>query len=195
MSKKTQNLLWLGLIFSIALALLWQFYPLPDARQKMDSLPLSGKHFIGKNEALNPFETSFFKGVNIIKRNYSINGQSYFITILDGTHNRHLVHDPYYCFKGMGWDVLNEKSIPILHGYANLITIAKDKKKKDAMYWFTNGTSTYTSPLKYWWQTTLRRLTLGYSGPEPVLIMIQPITGSSIDGKELEQAFPELFNL
>lgn len=187
--------LWIFLGVVIILGLLWQFVPLPNAEARLESLPLVGTQFGGKNIPLTDFEKKFFHNVNILKRLYDVDDNYLFILALDGTNNRHIVHDPYYCFKGSGWEIVNEKSIPIPLGNGALVKIRKGDKDKEAMFWFANGTSNYSSPLKYWWEATLRRLTFGYSGPEPVLVIIQPVNHDTIDWEMLPKQFPSLFKL
>lgn len=195
MNSNSRNLLWFFLVTAAIVGMLWQFYPLPDALDRMNALPLSGKGYIGKNVPLTPFELSFFKGVNVIKRIYNVNGQNFFITALDGTHNRHIVHDPYYCFKGTGWTILSERSLHIPNGKATILEIAKDDIKKEALFWFSDGSSPYSSPVKYWLQATLRRVTLGFSGPEPILIIVQPLDDTPVDWEKFHQEFQPLFKL
>jgi Protein of unknown function (DUF3485) len=177
--------LWLFLVLAIFLGIIWQFYPLETAENRMDQLPLQGRNFSGQDVDLTPFEQTFFKGVNIIKRIYKINNRYYFVTVLDGTHNRHIVHDPFYCFKGSGWTIDSERNFPLKNGFGSLIQISKANEKKEALFWFSDGKNQYHSPLKYWWTSTLRRLTLGSSGPEPVLIMIQPSDERPVDWKQI----------
>jgi hypothetical protein len=141
----------------------------------MNALPLNGIGFIGQDLPLAPQEETFFKNVNVLKRLYSLKGQIFFVTALDGTHNRHVVHDPYYCFRGGGWEITSEKKFPLPHGNANIVTITKGDARKTALYWFSNGSTEFTSPWKYWWDSTMRRLTLGWWGPEPILVMVQPL--------------------
>jgi len=133
--------------------------------------------------------------VNIIKRGYKVGNEYFFITILDGTHNRHIVHDPYYCLKGSGWNMVSEKDIPIDKGHAKLVDLEKNGEQKEAIFWFSDGQINYTSPMKYWWGTTVRRFTLGKSGPEPVLIMVQPLTKNPVDWQVFQRTFPDIFNL
>ena len=173
----TQNpkLLWTLLAVAIFLGLLWQFYPLSDARKRMDELPLAGPGFVGQDVPLNEFEESFFKGVNVLKRVYQVDGSNYFLTVLDGTHNRHVVHDPYYCFTGSGWQIDEGKQISIQNGTAEQLLISKGVNDKSALFWFADGKANFSSTWKYWLAATWRRLTLGYSGQEPVLIMLQPL--------------------
>ena len=167
--------LWIFLGFVVLLGLIWQLYPLSDARHRMNALPLTGPSFEGRNIPLTPLEENFFKNVNVLKRVYMVDNKLFFVTALDGTLNRHVVHDPYYCFRGGGWEILKEEKLPLPNGNANIVEIAKGNERKTALYWFSDGSSQFTSPWRYWWETTLRRLTLGRSGPEPILIMIQPL--------------------
>lgn len=195
MTNNSRTYLWVGLLTSITLGLIWQFAPLPDAKKHLENLPLSGIGYQGKNIPLEPFEKEFFKDVHILKRLYQVNGQNFFITVLDGTHNRHVVHDPYYCFKGGGWTVLQEKNISIKKGNASLLLIGKDGYQREALFWFSDGKKQHNSPFYYWMQATLRRLSLGASGPEPVLVVVQPLTDDPVNWKLFEKNFYSLFNL
>ena len=141
-------------------------------------MSLNGPGFTGQIVPLSEFERKFFNGVNVIKRVYTVEGQNYFLTVLDGTNNRHIVHDPYYCFEGSGWNITQVSLLSVPGGNANLVHINKDGAESQALFWFSDGTSRYTSPLRYWLEATLRRISLGYSGPEPVLIMIQPMNNN-----------------
>jgi hypothetical protein len=195
MNSLSQTVLWIGLLAALTAGLIWQFVPIPDSKARLAELPLNGIGFQGQNLPLNEFEQQFFKGVGVIKRIYTVDNQPFFVTILDGTNNRHIVHDPYYCLKGSGWSLLDESSIKVEKGKANLVDLEKDGVKREAIYWFSNGKENYTSPLRYWWDTTLRRLTLGSSGPEPVLIMVQPLSKEPVDWDKFQKSFRDLFEI
>lgn len=167
--------LWILLGAAILIGLLWQFFPLPDAQKRMDGLPLAGPGFVGQDVPLNTFEESFFKDVNVLKRVYRVDGSNYFLTVLDGTHNRHVVHDPYYCFTGSGWQIDHATQIPIQNGTAEQLFLSKGAQNKSALFWFADGKTNFNSTWKYWLAATWRRLTFGLSGQEPVLIMLQPL--------------------
>jgi Protein of unknown function (DUF3485) len=194
--SNTQKILWAGLAIAILLGLIWQLYPLPDAKKRMDTLPLVGKGFVGTDVPETEFEQIFFKGVNVIKRVYRIEHANFFVTVLDGTHNRHVVHDPYYCFTGSGWTIQSKKEIPLKHGDGEELVISKNNREKAAIFWFTDGTIVYRSPFEYWWKSTIRRLTLGRSGQESILIMIQPLdTTKDIDWKKITDILSPLVAL
>lgn len=177
--NNSQKFLWIFLVVAIGLGLLWQFYPLPDAKKRIEGLPLNGPGFVGQDVPLNDFEESFFKNVNVLKRVYRVNDSNYFLTVLDGTHNRHVVHDPYYCFTGSGWQIDNADKISIQGGTAEQLLISKGAQNKSAIFWFSDGKDNFNSAWKYWMAATLRRLSLGYSGQEPVLVMLQPLDNTT----------------
>jgi hypothetical protein len=111
---------------------------------------------------------------------------------IDGSRNRHAIHDPTFCFRGAGWVISKGGEFPVPGGHAKLLTLRKEGRTIEVMYWMSDGRTRYGSALHYWWQTTLRRLTLGHSGEEPILFVLQPATGDSLDWQLLFQQFPEL---
>lgn len=187
--------LWIFLGIAVLLGLFWQFVPLANAQNRVNSLPLVGAKFGGKDIPETDFEKKFFYNIFVLKRLYNIQNEILLITVLDGTNNRNIVHDPYYCFRGSGWDIINEKTIPIPNGNASLVNIRKGALRKEAIFWFGNGVINYSSPLKYFFETTLRRLTFGLFGHEPVLILIQPVNHETINWEALPDQFPSLFKL
>lgn len=195
--KKRSIILWVFLALAVCLGLLWQYAPLKDAKERLKAFPLSGPSFAGQDLPLGGWEVDFFKNVNVMKRVYRVGDQTLFITALDGTRNRHVVHDPLYCFRGSGYEVISQTSMPLPSGKGSVgvVRLAKDGKEQDAMYWFSNGRDTYDKPLRYWWQATIRRLTLGLSGEEPILIVVQPLDNSPLDPKEVVHFFPQLLTL
>ncbi|TXI37711.1 MAG: exosortase-associated EpsI family protein [Nitrosomonas sp.] len=195
-NERRQLFLWIGLGVAVLMGILWQFIPLQDAKQRINALPLYGSGFIGRDVPLSGWEVDFFKNVNVLKRVYRVGKQNLFITALDGTRNRHVVHDPLYCFRGGGWEVISQQSLPIADGGTiAFVKLKKDKIEQDALYWFSDGKTHYDSPLRYWWQATLRRLTLGASGAEPVLVVVQPLDDVPLNWKKLVQLFPQVLDL
>jgi hypothetical protein len=193
--KKSDRALWIALCVSAIIGVFWQFTPLPDAGERIGSLPLRGISFSGMDIPLQPIEESFLKQANLIKRKYTIGNKNFFVTVLDGTNNRHIVHDPYYCFRGSGWEILSVDEMALPKGTGNRLTVQKGGLKREALFWFSDGSAQYNSSLRYWWQTALRRVTLGLSGQEPVLIVIQPLEDSKPDWADFVQDFPNLMKL
>ena len=188
MNPAMQKCLWAFLAIAIVIGAVWQFFPLANAQDRLNDVPLSGQGFNGQIIPMTEFERGFFKGVNVVKRVYKVGEENFFLTILDGTNNRHVVHDPYYCFEGSGWKITAQKTLDIPGGKADLLSISKEGMDREAIFWFSDGTERYISPLHYWTQATLRRLSLGFSGPEPVLIMIQPLDEKTVDWNQALKA-------
>jgi len=195
MKSPNQPYLWTALVVAVVLGLVWQYVPLKDARERMDTLPLKGLSYEGEDIPLKAYEEKHLKGSNLLKRRYTVDGKEFFITILDGTKNRHVVHDPYYCFKGSGWEVLSETALPLKNGQASLLQIRKNDQEREALFWFSNGRKQFNSPMTYWWQTMIRRATIGLSGEEPVLIVVQPLQGDKVDWEKFTKDFHNLFEI
>lgn len=187
--------LWIGLTIAIVLGALWQFAPLKDGKDRMDALPVTGIGYQAKSVPLESYEKDLFADVHVLKRIYTIGNQAFFVTVLDGTHNRHIVHDPYYCFKGGGWDIVKEKNLDTENGKASLILIRKEGKEREALFLFSDGQKNFNSPLQYWLTATLRRVSLGASGQEPLLIVVQPLHDEPVDWASFQKKLNPLFNL
>lgn len=195
MTRRSQTALWLALAFAIALGSLFQFYPLPGAQDRVRTLPLRGLNYSGQELEIPAPMRALFGAAQVTRRGYQVGDQRVFVWILDGARNRHAVHDPLYCLRGDGWQIKSQNPFPLDGGAANLILAEKNGRQCESLVWFTDGRVRHASALRYWWQTTWRRLTLGRSGPEPVLITIQPAAGASVDWHRLTAQFAALFEL
>jgi len=164
---------------------LWEFIPLEDASERMNTLPLSGNGFHGKDLPLEPWEKETFKSIGIMKRQYQLAGSTIFVSILDGTNDHHAVHDPQLCFTGDGWNILERENVAVANGSAVIIKMRKGLFYREAVLWFSNGKSRHASIFKFYLQTALRRLTFGWSGGEPIRIIIQPASSSKTNWAEI----------
>lgn len=187
--------LWTLLGIAVTLGLIWQFYPLADAQNRLNELPLRGRGFKGNDVPLSPFEKEFFLNVNMLKRMYWINDERYFLYAIDGTHNRHAVHDPTYCFRGGGWEIIKTTPYKIPGGTAKIYELENGKERKTAILWFSDGKHHFDSPIRYWLTASLRRLSLGFSSEEPILIVIQPQGHTEINWKIFFRTFPYILSI
>ena len=190
-----RNLLWPALGLAIALSLLWEFVPLRDARARLDALPARGLLFASRDVPLSEVESGIYQRARTVKRLYQASGQMVMVLVIDGSLNRHAVHDPTFCFRGAGWAVAATHALAIPGGSANLVTLTKGNQTAEAMYWWSDGHSRHASTPRYWWQTTLRRLTFGKTGDEPVLVVVQPGSGGTVRWDALLDHLPILFEL
>ncbi len=193
--ERTNTFLWAGLLTATVLALLWEFIPLKDASHRVRSLPASGAGYQSEDIPLTPTEAATFGSANVLKRLYRVGGQQFVVAVIDGTRNRHAVHDPFYCIRGSGWTIASDAPFAIEGGTGRLTRIVRGQEETEMLLWFSDGRTLHGSPVRYWWQTTLRRLSLGLSGPEPVLVIVQPAVAGNWNWRQFTEAFPTLFRL
>lgn len=190
--RRTPLLLWIALIGVMLLGALWEGVSLPNATGRLEKLPLKGLGFAGQELPLKEVEQKVFGKADVLNRVYVAGGQKFVLTVIDGTADRHAVHDPLYCFKGAGWTVRSREPLRVAGGEAALLRLGKRERDAEALIWFSDGRERHASALRYWWQTTLRRVSLGRSGEEPILIILQPAEGSSLDWDRVFAALPAL---
>ena len=191
-TKLKAGLLWGAMGLAVALGLLWQLYPLADASDRLDALPSRGLMMAAEDVPLTEAEQRIYAEAQVLKRLVQVRGQRVILTIIDGTHNRHAVHDPLFCFRGAGWDVIATTPFPVEWGEAQRVDLRKRGEPAEAIFWFTDGDRAFDTSLTYWWRTTLRRLSLGASGAEPVLVVLSPVDDRPINWERLLAEWPEI---
>lgn len=175
--RTARSLLWLAGLVAAACGFLWQFGQRTDpARARLAAIPLTGENFYGQNIPLSPTEQRVLGRADLVNRRYRFGDRQLFVTVIDGAHDRHAVHDPQYCFQGAGWQVTGERGLVLPGGTGRALHLVRGTESFDALYWFCDGATRYASFPRYWWQTTLRRLTLGQLGSEPVLVVVQDLS-------------------
>ncbi len=187
----------LALAAAVTVTLLWELAPLPDASPRLKALAREGLGFSSVEVPLSNVEAGIYHDANVIKRLYRMRSGSVVVVVIDGSKNRHAVHDPVYCFRGGGWRVIAENPLPMPGGAARRVELERGGEHAEAIYWFTDGTSRHASATRYWWQTAVRRLTFGSLGGEPVLVVIQPTSGHSdrVNWEQTLSLIPELRSL
>jgi hypothetical protein len=191
-SRIKAGLLWTAMVVAVLLGLLWQLFPLPDAGDRLAALPENGLMMASEDLPLTEAEERIYAEAQVLKRLVQVRGQRVILTIIDGTRNRHAVHDPLFCFRGAGWDVVDSAPFPLEWGQAQQVDLRKRGETAEALYWFTDGQRAFDRSLTYWWRTTLRRVTLGASGDEPVLVVLSPAGDRPIRWDRLLAEWPEI---
>jgi len=187
--------LWVVFFLVLSFSLFLEMYPLPHTGNRLGELPASGTGFSSQDIPLTPAEFSIFGRARTVKRFYQFGNQRFIMVVLDGTLNRHAVHDPIYCLSGSGWQVLDRKGIDIEGGRADLIRLSKNSQEREALFWFSDGSSRHASVIRYWLQTTLRRITFGRSGLEPVLVILQSFGDDQPNWQLLLHQFGLLYDI
>jgi hypothetical protein len=195
MKNTRPRLVWIVLAIALLLGALWQFVPLADASGRLGSLPLSSPDIESRDTPLEPGEVEIFSRTSVVKRIAAVDGQMVMLTAIDGTKDRHAIHDPRFCFQGAGWKITAQDPIPLNKGEAMRVKLQKGEDTTEAVYWFTDGNRQFNSPTTYWTKTTLRRLTFGQSGGEPILVILAAGSETPPDWTKLIQTWTALGDL
>lgn len=184
-----------AIVLTGVFVLLCQFIPLSDASSRLDAFPMQGTYFASREIPADPVETPVLGEARLMKRVCQTATQRFILSVIDGTRNRHAVHDPAYCLRGAGWEITGSETIPLPGGEAAKLTLTKAGRTTEAVYWFSDGKKRQASAIAQWLGAAARRLTFGGSGPAPVLVLLFPEEGSGLDWPELWREVPELWTL
>ncbi|MCP5516923.1 MAG: exosortase-associated EpsI family protein [Verrucomicrobiales bacterium] len=195
MSPRKRQALLAALILVAVLAVVWDRYPLPTAAVRLQQLPAEGIGCSSRELEVSEIEREAFGAADVVKRIYQTGTQRFVVTVVDGSRNRHAVHDPTYCFRGAGWRIAAREAAPVPGGEAAWLDLTQGNEHQAAAFWFSDGRFRHSSPLRCWMQTTLRRLTLGRSGEEPLLVLVQPLDNPGNAHPPLAEILPLLFTL
>lgn len=171
------------LLAAIILSLGWDYIPLANSVDRLAQLRESGALIGAENLPLSAEDLAALKGAEAIKLCSHFEGRDWTLIAVDGTRNRKFIHDPQYCFQGTGWKCVEKKKLQLTKGKAEILKFTRDGETKLFAYWFDNGTRSFHSMPEFLFQATLRRITLGLSGHEPVFLTLYP----SGNGPTLEE--------
>jgi len=192
--KRWQRLLvWVigGLLLLVILAV--EFMPAQDAVEQLVAIPIQGNEFRSIEMPLTHQERELLGGASAAKRMVYPQGVSPFLfSAVDGTRNRHAVHDPRYCFVGAGWQIVNEETRETPRGPVQVLTLEREGARRHALFWFSSPEGWFVSPMTYWAKATWRRLTLGVGGEEPILLVAQTLKDEPIDNAATLRIMEEL---
>ena len=189
------KILWIALTAAIALATLWERFPIADASVRLNRLPRASLLVESRDMPMTPSEQANFAGTSVLKRLASAGRERVILTVVDGTRTRHAIHDPVFCFRGAGWEVDSMETVALEKGDARLLRLRQGKQTAEAVYWVTDGARQFANPMQFWWETALRRLTFGASGAEPVLVILTSTGETAPNWAELLHAWPDLQKL
>lgn len=168
-----QTGLGLLLVTCLLVGSLWRLVPLDDAQSRLQQLAQTAG---GQEVPLSESEQRRLGEAVAVKRLCRIAGRDFLVTAIDGTANRRAVHDPTYC-----WTVVESSDLPVNGGYARLLRARDEGTEKEVLFWFSDGSKRYSSPVQYLFQTSLRRITFGRFGQEPLLILVEPAAPTHVN--------------
>ncbi|WP_309400698.1 exosortase-associated EpsI family protein [Cerasicoccus maritimus] len=175
------------------MTLIVEFAPQRDAVQQLLSIPSNGPLFKSQETPLTDQERELLGEASAIKKIVLPRGGAPFLfSAIDGTRNRHAVHDPRYCFVGAGWRIVSEQTLPSTNGDMQALTLERDGEQRYALYWFSTPDGWFVSPMKYWTKATWRRLSFGAGGDEPILIVVQSLADQPLSDERTRKVFEGL---
>jgi hypothetical protein len=179
---------WILLGVVTIVALFWPSVELKDASARLAALPEEGSGFVSKELNSSETERKQLGGALAIRRLIiTDDGSRVILNIIDGTHNRHAVHDPAYCFAGAGWQIERAEKIELSRGEALFFNMRRGEQECGALCFFDDGKRQFSSAPSYWLRSSLRRLTLGLSGEEPILVLIRSFPGEPFSLERVRQ--------
>ena len=186
----------MGLVVgAVAYILAIEFLPPPPGDDAAERLPETGFGFTSQELPLDEATAEALGESLRLRREYECGGQRVIVTVLDGRTNRHAIHDPIYCLRGSGWEVIERSEFEIPAGSAERLAVSKDAMRSEVLFWFSTPGFKHASLLRYRWQAMLRRLSFGRSGPEPVLVLLQGATDRPVEWERFFSDFPYLSDL
>lgn len=193
--RRARRWLTIGVGVTAGLLVLFQFIPLPDGSARIAAFPIRGAVFASRELPLEPAERAIMGEARLVKRLCQTSGQRFIVSIIDGTRNRHAVHDPAYCLRGGGWSISGQEPLAVPGGQAMKLSLTKAGQHAEALFWFSDGRTRHASPARQWLQSALRRVSFGKSGPAPLLVLVFPAEGVTPDWSRLWEEIPELGRL
>jgi len=183
-----RRVLWCALTLSLIITLVWPVIPIPSATGRLAAIPTSSPDFLSQPLALSPNDIAFLGQAQSVQYLITMrDGARLVLSVIDGTHNRHAVHDPSYCFAGAGWNVESKQSVTVPSGNATWVSMVKDHQKSEALWFFDDGKHQYTSSIEYWLAASMRRATFGLSGAEPVLVTLRSLPDEPVQWGRVRQ--------
>lgn len=192
MKTRLERILWGALAVAVVVCLL-ESWPRAEVGSRLDQLPLNGPGLRGQDLPLTAAESTVFHETRVVKRLYQAGESRFVVLVVDGTGDRHALHDPLYCFRGAGWTATSESSVALPGGQARHVQLARGRQAAEVTYWFSDGAHRHASALTAWWQSVRCRLRLAPASAEPMLVLVQPVTGTAVDWQELRRYCPRLF--
>jgi hypothetical protein len=173
---------------ALLVALVWPTLPVASEAERLANLPNSGPGFDSEHVPLSAADIKFLNGARADIRQIRLHtGGSLILTVIDGSENRHAVHDPSYCLAGGGWRITDKKRMTTQSGEATWMKMTKDDSTTEAIWFFDDKESQFTSPFTYWARTSARRISLGRSGAEPLLVTLRALPGAPMDWNQIHK--------
>jgi hypothetical protein len=167
----------------------------PVEVSRIHRIPARGPGYSSYEIPLSREELARYTKAFVIKRGYRMGSSRFLLMVIDGRGNRYAVHDPIPCITGAGWQIRAREPARIKGGCCTVLHLKNGASGKYAAYWFSTGGTRHASVVRSWLQSAASRITLGRSGREPILVILQTVEGSPENLAEIMNRFGPLFEV
>lgn len=196
MAKSLGNTVqWLLVLLVVTATVAFKVFEPTKESGFLADIPLSGFGFDGEKLEFTQDELNYLGGAEAIKHEYSQRGYELVVIVVDGTNNRHSVHDPVFCFRGAGFEVMQQQVFPLYNGQGRLISLGRDDERRNVAFWFSNGDARYTSFMRYLLESTAHRLTFGMLGSQPRMVTVHSVGRQIANWSTALDRFPVLMDI
>jgi len=188
--------IWLWVAFgSLAFAsVLYGVFPKPDASARLAGISYKDIGYTGVELPFSQEEKEFLGPAQATKRRYRHGDTTLVMIVIDGTENRHVVHDPSFCYRGAGLSVMKQESFPLLNGEGVILTVGKGDQSAEIAYWFSDGEHRFSGFTEYIVRSALSRLSFGKIWQQPLMVTLQVETAPQFDWAAGVDKFPFLLD-
>ena len=194
-SANGKFLQWTIVLFVMVATFVFKVNATDQQHSDLNDIPISGYGYDGRALEFSQAERAFLGKAEAIKHEYSQTGYRLVVVVVDGSNNRHAVHDPIFCLRGAGYETTGRQDFPIINGHGQLVSLAKGSIKQKVAYWFSNGEQRYTSFTRYLAESALNRLTLGTLGQQPKMVTVYSVGERIPNWSSLLDRFPVLMDI
>jgi hypothetical protein len=178
-----------AIIVGCLIMVAWPQFPLKDASDRLERIGKAHGGYTAHELPIRDSDITTLGSAQAVSYFIETGKKSgYFLTAIDGTKNRHAVHDPSYCMSGAGWKVDEQKELSLPRGSGILLTVHREKEQTQVLCFYDDGEQQFSSPFDYWAKTSLRRLSLGMSGEEPIFVMCKPAPNQGVDWNQVRRS-------
>lgn len=193
--KKPKSYLALVILVLGLFALALDSYKLSNGQERVQRIPTYGPGFALRPLPAQADDAALFGKAQVHRFTLACRQGNFLLTIIDGTDNRHAIHDPVYCVSGAGWQVTEEQEIKTSHGRVKALRLNKQGRETHLLYFFADGERHWTSPTRTWLGQAARRASLGTTSEAILLVELQPYQKTKPNWVELVHTLPVLTEL
>jgi hypothetical protein len=130
----TRHILWFTFIVAAVVTFVWPWIPVPTAANRLAAMPTSSPDFHARRLEVSAADRAFLGKAQAVQSLIVMRGGGRLVlTVIDGSQNRHAVHDPNYCLAGAGWRIHAQQDVKVPSGHATWVSLARDAQTSEAL--------------------------------------------------------------